>query len=107
MMKKILSMKSRPTAVFAASDAIAIGAMRAVSEAGLSVPKDISIIGFNDVDACKYTTPALTTIHAPAYDMGAHGANLVYVSSNLQIHTPLKVKIPCELIKRESCAEVQ
>ena len=106
MMKKILSMKKRPTAVFAASDAIAIGAMRAVSEAGLSVPKDISIIGFNDVDACKYTTPALTTIHAPAYDMGAHGANLVYVSSNLQIHTPLKVKIPCELIKRESCAEV-
>ena len=106
MMKKILSMKNRPTAVFAASDAIAIGAMRAISEAGLSIPKDISLIGFNDVDACKYTTPALTSIHAPAYDMGAHGANLVYVSSNLQIHTPLKVKIPCELIKRESCSEV-
>ena len=106
MMKKILSMKNHPTAVFAASDAIAIGAMRAISEAGLSIPKDISLIGFNDVDACKYTTPALTSIHAPAYDMGAHGANLVYVSSNLQIHTPLKVKIPCELIKRESCGEI-
>ena len=106
MMKRILSMEERPTAVFAASDAIAIGAMRAISEAGLSIPKDISIIGFNDVEACKYTTPALTSIHAPAYDMGAHGANLVYVSSNLQIHTPLKVKIPCELIKRESCGEV-
>lgn len=106
MMKRILSMEERPTAVFAASDAIAIGAMRAISEAGLSIPKDISIIGFNDVEACKYTTPALTSIHAPAYDMGAHGANLVYVSSNLQIHTPLKVKIPCELIKRESCGEL-
>ena len=104
MMKKILSMKDRPTAVFAASDAIAIGAMRAISEAGLTIPADISIIGFNDVESCKYTTPALTSIHAPSYDMGAHGANLVYVSSNLQIHTPLKVKIPCELIIRESCA---
>lgn len=107
MMKEILQMTNRPTAVFAASDAIAIGAMRAISEAGLSIPKDFSLIGFNDVEACKYTTPALTTIHAPAYDMGAHGANLVYVSSNLQIHTPLKVKIPCKLIKRESCGEIQ
>lgn len=106
MMQKILSMKKRPTAIFAASDAIAIGAMRAISEAGYSVPDDFSIIGFNDVEACKYTTPALTTIHAPAYDMGAHGANLVYVSSNLQIHTPLKVRIPCELVKRESCREI-
>ena len=76
MMKEILQMANRPTAVFAASDAIAFGAMRAISEAGLSVPKDISVIGFNDVEACKSTTPALTSIHAPAYDMGAHGANL-------------------------------
>ena len=103
MMQKILALPEIPTAVFAASDAIAIGAMRAILEAGLSIPGDISIIGFNDMDACKYTTPALTSIHAPAYDMGAHGANLVYVSSNLQIRTPLKVRIPCELVIRESC----
>lgn len=107
MMKELLNKKDRPTAVFAASDAIAFGAMRAINEAGLSIPNDISVIGFNDVEACKYTTPALTSIHAPSYDMGAHGANLVYVSSNLQIHTPLKVKIPCELMKRESCGEVK
>ena len=107
MMKEILATADRPTAIFAASDAIAFGAMRAISEAGLNVPGDISVIGFNDVEACKYTTPALTSIHAPAYDMGAHGANLVYVSSNLQIRTPLKVKIPCKLIKRESCAEIK
>ncbi len=107
MMKDLLTLPKRPTAVFAASDAIAMGAMRAINEAGLSIPSDISIIGFNDVDACKYTTPALTSIHAPAYDMGAHGANLVYVSSNLQIRTPLKVRIPCELVKRESCGEAR
>ena len=53
-----------------------------------------------------YTSPALTTIHAPAYDMGQHGANLIYVTSNLSIDTPLKVKIPCHLVERESCKKI-
>ena len=49
--------------------------------------------------------PPLTSIHAPAYDMGQHGANLIYVSTNLSIHTPLKAKIPCELVIRNSCTK--
>lgn len=103
MMQELLKGNERPTAVFAANDAIAFGAIKAIKEHGLSVPEDISIIGFNDVDMCAYSTPALTTIHAPAYDMGQHGANLVYVASNLSINTPLKAKIPCHLVVRESC----
>ena len=79
--------------------------MRAIREQGLQIPQDISIIGFNDEETCSYMSPPLTTIHAPAYDMGQHGANLVYVASNLSIHTPLKVKIPCELVIRESCSK--
>lgn len=108
MMKEMLERfgkGGRPTAVFAASDAIAIGAMKAASEAGLEIPEDISILGFNDEDLSAFTTPALTTIHAPSYDMGQHGANLVYVASNLSIKTPLKAKIPCYLVERNSCAE--
>lgn len=103
MMQELLKSDERPTAVFAANDAIAFGAIKAIKERGLSVPEDISIIGFNDMDMCAYSTPALTTIHAPAYDMGQHGANLVYVASNLSINTPLKAKIPCQLVIRESC----
>lgn len=103
MMEELLRGKTFPTAVFAASDAIALGAMKAIEDHGLSVPGNISIIGFNDTEMAAYTSPALTTIHAPAYDMGQHGANFLYVSSNLSIETPLKVKIPCSLVERESC----
>lgn len=107
MMQRLLENQDLPTAVFAASDAIALGAMRAVQEKGFSVPEDISIIGFNDSEMSSYTTPALTTIAAPAYDMGQHGANLIYAATNLNINTPLKAKIPCQLVKRESCVQVK
>ena len=106
MMQKILESDHLPTAIFAASDAIAFGAMRAIQEKGLSIPDDISIIGFNDTEMSSYTTPALTTISAPAYDMGQHGANLIYAATNLNINTPLKAKIPCQLVKRESCKKI-
>lgn len=106
MMQKILESDNLPTAIFAASDAIAFGAMRAIQEKGLSIPDDISIIGFNDTEMSSYTTPALTTIFAPAYDMGQHGANLIYAATNLNINTPLKAKIPCQLMTRESCKKI-
>ena len=107
MMNDLFDKNAVPTAIFAASDAIAIGAMRSINEHGLKIPRDISIIGFNDLDACKYTTPALTSVHAPAYEMGAHGANMVFSASNLQAVTPLRIKIPCELMIRESCKELK
>lgn len=106
MMEELLSRKELPTAVFTASDALAFGAMKAIQERGLSIPEDISVIGFNDTEMGAYTTPALTTIHAPAYDMGQHGANFLYVSSNLSITTPIKAKLPCYLVERDSCGTV-
>ena len=104
--QELLENEELPTAIFAASDAIAFGAMRAIQEKGLSIPDDISIIGFNDTEMSSYTTPALTTISAPAYDMAQHGANLIYAATNLNINTPLKAKIPCQLVKRESCKKI-
>lgn len=106
MMNELFRENNIPTAVFAANDVIALGAMKAIRENGLKIPDDISIIGFNDEETSAYITPPLTTIHAPAYDRDQHGANLVYVSSNLSIKTPLKAKIPCELVVRESCRRI-
>lgn len=103
MMKKILEKREKPTAVFAANDPIAFGAMKAIQEAGLSIPGDISVVGFNDTDMSAYTVPPLTTVHAPAYDMGQHGANLLFAAGNLHIRTALKCKLPCRLVIRESC----
>lgn len=106
MMNELFHEGNIPTAVFAANDVIALGAMKAIRENGLTIPDDISVIGFNDEETSAYIQPPLTTIHAPAYDMGQHGANLVFVASNLSIRTPLKAKIPCELVVRESCRKV-
>lgn len=103
LMNQLLIQPSLPTAVVCASDAIALGAMKAINEHGLNIPEDIAIIGFNNDDSCAYMNPPLSSIDAPSYNMGQHGANLVYAASNLKNHTPLKAKIPCELIIRESC----
>ena len=91
-----------PTAVFCASDNIAFGVMRAILDSGLKVPEDISVIGFDDVEMASFCSPSLTTIHAPAYDMGQHGANFVYAASNLITKTALKIGIPCRMVVRES-----
>lgn len=105
MAKELLKKKELPTAIFAASDAIAFGAIKAIQEEGMKIPEDISIVGFNDEEMSAFSSPALTTIHAPAYDMGQHGANLIYAAANLSIHTPLKVRVSCELVIRESCTK--
>lgn len=106
MMHEMIQEQNLPTAVFAASDNIAFGAMKAIQEHGLKIPEDISIIGFDDSEICDYTTPSLTTIHAPAYDMGQYGVNFLFAASNLSIATPLKVKMPCTLIERKSCRKI-
>lgn len=106
MMKELLQEGKMPTAVFAASDHIAFGAMKAIQEQGLKIPEDISIIGFDDVDMCDFVSPALTTMHAPAYDMGQYGVNFLFAASNLIQATPIKVKMPCKLVERESCTGI-
>lgn len=102
MMSNLLAKNDHPTAMVCASDAIAIGAMKAIHEHGLKIPEDISIIGFNNDETCAYVNPPLSSINAPAYNMGQHGANLVYAASNLMNYTPLRARIPCELVIRET-----
>ena len=70
-MQSILSASQRPTAVLASNDLTAIGAMGAIHEAGLSIPKDISVMGFDDIQLSAYTQPALSTIHVPRRELAA------------------------------------
>lgn len=103
MMNEMIARGDIPTAVFAASDPIAIGAMRALQENGLRVPGDVSIIGFDDIETAKYTNPPLTTILAPTHDIGIFGTRLLYDAfrrnENLSI---FRVQIPCYLVQRDS-----
>ncbi len=67
----------RPTAVLAMSDAIAVGAMRAARERGLTVPADLSVVGFDDVELAHFADPALTTIHQPIARKGEQAVELL------------------------------
>lgn len=66
-----------PTAIFAATDTIAIGLLQAAFQCGVSVPGDVSIIGFDDIDMAPFTIPPLTTISQSGFEMGYTGANLL------------------------------
>jgi len=68
-MKRILSLDDPPTAVFAANDDMAIGAMEAAKEAKKAIPEDIAIVGFDDIPISRYVSPRLTTVHMPIYEM--------------------------------------
>lgn len=76
-MKKILNLKDRPTAVFAVSDLLAIGALKEINSNGLHVPNDIAIIGFDKIDFSNMTHPTLTTIAQPMYKMGTVAAQML------------------------------
>ncbi len=68
-MQRLLQAEMRPTAVLCSNDLTAIGALGAINEAGLRVPQDISLIGFDDIKLSAYTTPALTTVRLPYADI--------------------------------------
>ncbi len=73
---------------------------------GIRVPEDISLMGFDDTSLSAFTAPPLTTIHAPAYDMGNFGANIVYNILKMQPATAMKIQLPCRLVERQSCRKL-
>jgi len=76
-MMTLLNRRSPMTAVFAATDELAIGAIKSLYDSGLRVPEDISVIGLDDIDISAFTTPGLTTVHQPIFEMGKKSADLV------------------------------
>lgn len=100
--KKLLSHSKKPTVIFAANDLMAIGALRAVRESGFSVPRDISIFGFDDSDAATLSQPQLSTVKQPFYEMGEKATELL-VTRVENMKLPQKnVELPGQLIFRQS-----
>lgn len=92
----------RPDAVFAASDVMAIGAMRLIQEAGLRVPEDIAMAGFDNIPMAARANPPLTTIHQPIQDSGAAAAEgLINILEGRQ-EIPYRKYSPVELVVRAS-----
>ena len=102
-MRSMLALPKPPTAVFAAADMMAVGAMRAVEAAGLSVPKDVAIVGFDDIKLAELLSPSLTTVRQDMVGIGlAAGRALVEQIENPDV-TPPVLTLPVELVVRASC----
>ncbi|HTP08994.1 MAG TPA: substrate-binding domain-containing protein, partial [Anaerolineae bacterium] len=93
----------RPDAVFAASDMMAIGAMRALREAGRRVPEDVAVVGFDDLPQAARTEPPLTTVRQPVYRLGAMAVDSVLDLLEHHDSSPRRIVLPTELVVRASC----
>lgn len=95
----------QPTAVMAMSDITAIGVMAAAREAGLRIPDDLSVIGFDDIPAASWTTPRLTTVHQPIREKGRRAAHrLIDAIRSGSDHRPTTEILPTRLVVRDSTA---
>jgi LacI family repressor for deo operon, udp, cdd, tsx, nupC, and nupG len=100
--RRFLALAHRPTAVFGASDQVAIGFIKAVRDAGLSVPGDVSVAGFDDIEYANLFSPALTTMRQPRADIGRAAAESLVQRMTGTAQGPARTRLPCTLIVRDS-----
>ena len=102
--RKLLALADRPTAIFAFNDNIAVGVMQVARELGLRIPEDLSVVGFDDLEAAEIVTPALTTIRQPIAEMGRMAASLLERLIEGQTIEAMHVELRTQLIVRDSTA---
>lgn len=95
------------TALLCANDMLAVGALKALKEHRFRVPKDVSLIGINDMETSRYLDPMLTTVAIPMHEMGQHVAKMLIDRIQGGHTAPVKLILPSALICRESCAAVK
>lgn len=122
-----LPVEERPTAIFAASDQIAYGVMAAAEEFDLHIPRDVALVGFDDISSAAHVRPPLTTIRQPFAEMGQHGIELLFsmlhtshsaqrgrnpwmtatpwtsASKDVGDEEPIRIQLPTTLVVRASC----
>lgn len=106
VMKYFLGFKDRPTAIFSATDEMAIGAIHAIQDEGLRVPEDISVISVDNSRIASMVRPLLTTVAQPMYDIGAVSMRLLTKMMNKETVEQAKFVLPHEIIIRKSVAHL-
>lgn len=102
--QQLLADPVRPTAIFAANDSMAVGALSALRQAQLRVPEDIAVVGFDDIPIAAYVNPTLTTVRVSIATLGAHAAERLFACMQGQAGSDCKHEVlPTELIIRRSC----
>lgn len=100
--RSILGQKSRPTAIFCASDELAMGAMSAAHGLGLSIPRDLSVVGFDDIEFAAYCIPPLTTVRQPMAELGRRAMHMMLQLLEGEAVADSQLVLPHELIVRGS-----
>lgn len=99
--KKIID-RSNPTAAFISSDQMSIGALRALHNNGIKLPKDFSIVSYDNIKMSKFTNPPLTTINVPKKDLALMAVNVLLMRINGDMNLTCNIELPTKLIIRES-----
>jgi len=103
VVKELLDLPEKPTAIFSASDYMAIGAMRTMKQRGLKVSQDMALVGFDNTLEAAYVEPPLTTVRQPFQEMGETAVDLAYKAMNDPNFIPQTVIKEPELVIRKSC----
>ncbi len=104
--KHLLSLSQRPTAIFAANDLSAYGVMEAIRDAGLRIPDDISVIGFDDIPQSSIVYPKLTTMHQPLAQMGRVAVKMLLEQIENPDRPARRVTLATHLVVRDSCRSI-
>jgi LacI family transcriptional regulator len=102
-MERLLALEQRPEAVFCSSDMMALGAIRAAHAAGLRVPEDIAVVGFDDASFASIMEPALTTVRQDKTGLGAAACEALMRIIDESPNVPPVVILSADLVVRESC----
>jgi LacI family transcriptional regulator len=104
---QLLALKQPPTAIFASNDLMAIGGICAASEARVRIPEDLSVMGYDDIALASFSTPRLTTVAQPKYEMGELTARVLVDRIAGVNRAPHREKLQSELIVRQSTAPLR
>jgi LacI family transcriptional regulator len=104
---ELLRRAQRPTAIFALTDVTAVGVLHAAAEHNIRLPRDLSVVGFDDIPLARHSIPALTTVAQPIYEMGEMAASLLLAHLRGELTGTKTVTLPTKLIVRHSTAPVR
>lgn len=104
--RAFLELRPRPTAVFLANDLLAVGMLKALEEAGVRVPADVSLVGYDDLELAQVVSPSLTTVAQPRYELGAAAVNLLLAQLDGAKRADRQIVFTPELVVRGSTAGI-
>ena len=105
--KELLGRAKRPSAIFTANNMMSVGTLLALRDLALQVPRDVAMVGFDDLEWTTLIEPALTVVRQPVHDIGRHAGTRVLARMNGDRSAPRRIRLPTEFIVRGSCGETE